>query len=367
MKKILDLIILFTTVFNISAFAQKKTWAGYFRPMRPQESLVAHGVWGGENVLPRDTANGLEDTHLKNWCYWDGMILKGDDGRYHMYGSRWPQTVLHAQGWKIESKAMHAVSDNVMGPYKDQGLCWPQWNGGKGHNVSALRMSDGHYAVVTSEITKGEVFISDSPDGPFKLLGEIQVDDNGYRAGLARYSTNGHMANVVILLRPDGRYMLVGRSTAVTISDKGILGPYKIMSDRIYQDMPGIPQQYMEDPTVWYSGGMYHMVVNHWPTQTEYLFTSQDGIHNWKSRGVFISPEKNIFRYTDGTQNHWTVIQRPVVFLEKGHPAYFTFSVIDSKKGEDRPDDNHGSKVVVVPFDGKAFDRDMMKLVKSEK
>jgi hypothetical protein len=43
------------------------------------------------------------------------------------------------------------------------------------------------------------------------------------------------------------------------------------------------------------------------------------------------------------------------------------FSVIDVKKGQDRGSDNHASKIVVVPFDGVAFDNYMQKLVKEEK
>ena len=62
-----------------------------------------------------------------------------------------------------------------MGPYVDKGLCYPDWNNnnpawqlGRGSNVVALKMHDGRYAVVSSEITPGNVFVSDSPDGPFE-------------------------------------------------------------------------------------------------------------------------------------------------------------------------------------------------------
>jgi hypothetical protein len=34
-------------------------------------------------------------------------------------------------------------------------------------------------------------------------------------------------------------------------------------------------------------------------------------------------------------------------------------------KSQELPNDNHGSKVIVVPFDGVAFDRDMEKLSKA--
>jgi len=50
------------------------------------------------------------------------------------------------------------------------------------------------------------------------------------------------------------------------------------------------------------------------------------------------------------------------VFLENGHVAYFTFAVIDVPKPQELGNDIHGSKVIVVPFDGVKFDRDMENL-----
>ncbi|TYA89232.1 hypothetical protein FUA24_03615 [Seonamhaeicola marinus] len=165
------------------------------------------------------------------------------------------------------------------------------------------------------------------------------------------------MSNVQIFLRPDGRYMLIPRSCAVLISENGILGPYKVVSDTVYKGIEGLPQEKMEDPTLWYSGGMYHLVVNHWRGgDVSYHLTSTDGITNWQKRGIAFSKDHGIFKYTDGTKNYWKCIQRMTVYVEDGHPTHFHFSVIDSGKGGDLGNDNSGSKILIVPFDGKAFD-----------
>ena len=52
--------------------------------------------------------------------------------------------------------------------------------------------------------------------------------------------------------------------------------------------------------------------------------------------------------------------------LENGHVAYFTFAVIDVPKENEHGNDNHGSKVVVDPFDGVKFDRDMQRSANAE-
>ena len=369
-KKVLFVLLFISpTIFSQS----KKSLVDFFLPITPQSNLVSKEIWGDKVVIPRDTANGLEDSQLKEFCYWDGRIVKSDDGKYHMYASRWDQKMSHSEGWHLGSKAMHAVSNSIMGPYVDKGLIYPNWKEGMGHNVIGLRMHDGRYAVVTSEITEGEVFVSDLPDGPFKLLGKIKVDLNGFNEGLARYQNKdqksyGHMSNVKILLRPDGDYMIIGRSTAPMLSKNGILGPYKIMGDRIYKNYPELPQTKNEDPTIWFSGGMYHIVYNHWPTKTSHHFSSMDGISDWKYRGIaFKKEESKIFKYTNGIINDWQFIERPTAYVENGHVTHFIFSVIDVHKGKDRGSDNHASKIVVVPFDGKAFDKHMKKIVNAER
>jgi hypothetical protein len=42
--------------------AEPMTLVNYFLPMKPQGPLVAEGIWGAPNVLPRDIKNGLIGT-----------------------------------------------------------------------------------------------------------------------------------------------------------------------------------------------------------------------------------------------------------------------------------------------------------------
>jgi len=42
----------------------------------------------------------------------------------------------------------------------------------------------------------------------------------------------------------------------------------------------GVPQNFpsLEDPVIWYSGGLYHIVVNSWMDRKAYHLISVDGI-----------------------------------------------------------------------------------------
>lgn len=57
--------------------------------------------------------------------------------------------------------------------------------------------------------------------------------------------------------------------------------------------------------------------------------------------------------------NYWNKVERPSVYLENGHVAAMTLAVIDVEKEQDNGNDNHSSKVIVIPFDGAALDRDL--------
>jgi hypothetical protein len=321
--------------------SQPKEFISYFLPAPPQGELTSQ-TWGATNVLPRDVGNGLEDTGNK-YCYWDGQILKASDGKYHMFASRWDEPRGH-NGW-FGSVAIHAVSDSLLGPYVDKGLCWPNDLGGKGHNVTALVLPDGRYAVVISETRPCEVYVSKSLDGPWEHLGTIKVDGE----------PKWHASNVAIMARPDGNFEFVPRDGRVFFSDKGILGPYKPQGASVFPK--GIPN--LEDPCIWYSGGLYHIVVNSWSTRTAYHLTSHDGLHDWVNRGIAYDPREAIVRYPNGTVNHWNKAERPSVFIENGHVVAMTLAVIDVEKEQEKGRDGHGSKVIVIPFDGAALDKDL--------
>lgn len=345
-----------------------KPFISYFMPM--PNAPLSQSAWGAAQVGPRDPSNGLEDATLARWNYWDGQILKARDGKYIMFASRWDQSLGH-MGWG-GSLAVSATSDGLYGPYRDGGLMWPDDEGGKGHNVVALQLPDGRYAVVVSETRNGDVFVSKNIEGPWKKLGSIRVDQSAFASAKTpgdRAATATKAAwkasNVSLIVRPDGRFAIIQRSGQILISNKGILGPYKVMGDSIYRDVAGIPQTDMrayEDPVMWYSGGWYHVVVNHWRSRRAYHLISGDGIVGWRFQGMAYEPNAKFVRYADGTINKWNKLERPAVIIENGHVIAMSFAVVDTSKESQTGNDGHGSKVIVVPFDGASMDRDLQGL-----
>ncbi|PVM94135.1 glycoside hydrolase family protein [Caulobacter endophyticus] len=344
-----------------------KPFIGYFKPM--PRARLSTTAWGAKEVGPRDPRNGLEDAAMARWNYWDGQILKGDDGKYRMFASRWDQALGH-KAWG-QSLGVTAISDTLYGPYRDLGLVWPDNQGGLGHNVTALKMHDGRYAVVVSETRGGDVFVSDSIDGPWTQLGTISLDQSRFQLVKTPgdvalrdtpTATPAKPANFSVMLRSDGAYQIVPRSGQILISRTGILGPYTVMGDSVYRGLDGIPQRDMrafEDPVVWYSGGWHHIVVNQWRERRAYHLISRDGITGWRVQGLAYEPGADFIRYANGARNHWNKLERPGVVIENGHVVAMTFAVVDTPKDDQTGDNGHGSKIIVVPFDGAAMDRDL--------
>ena len=94
----------------------------YFQPI-PIDSPLTSDTWGASGVLPRDVNNGLE-SQSNEWHYWDGKIIRDDAGVYHLHASRWPKSEDFGQ-WG-SSKAIHATSDSLLGPYEDHGEIYDQ-------------------------------------------------------------------------------------------------------------------------------------------------------------------------------------------------------------------------------------------------
>ena len=65
------------------------------RPMPVHDGLESD-LWGREFVVPRDADNGMEDPE---WAYWGGDVIKGPQGRYHMFVARWPREGGH-NAWR---------------------------------------------------------------------------------------------------------------------------------------------------------------------------------------------------------------------------------------------------------------------------
>jgi hypothetical protein len=350
-------VAILTAGTGSTAQAAVQQWMDYFQPT-PIIGSLSSTCWGAAQVGKRDQSNGLEDQTMKSYNYWDGGIIKDEQtGTYHMFASRWSESRGH-NGWMSDSHCVHATSTNLYGSYTDKGLCFTD-NGGMCHNVNALKLRDGDTSGKKFAITcsgsvagSGRVYGADSLDGPWTYLGDLKLDLNGHTGGFSSGD------NFRTILRPDGKYECI--NGLVGIADN-VLGTYKAqMSGKFTDTVPGhidsSCRNNMEDPFIFYAGSQYHVMYNCWSASKAYFYSSTDGI-NWKAEdGYAYDPTANMVRYTDGTINHWKLLERPSVYLENGHAVAMTFAAINVPKDQCTAGSGNGSKVIVVPVDGLSYD-----------
>ena len=81
----------------------------------------------------------------EGWWVWGSSVIKGEDGKYHMFVSRFPKSLPFHPGWMVASEIVHATSDVPQGPYqlsdialKERGAQY--WDGRSAHNPTLLTL-----------------------------------------------------------------------------------------------------------------------------------------------------------------------------------------------------------------------------------
>ncbi len=343
----------------------------------PLVGELTDDCWGADEVGKRDQDNGLEDKLIgktdadgTRYCYWDGAIIK-EDGKYYMIAARWEEKDGH-WGWPY-SKAVLAVSDNLYGPYEDQGLLYPDIHEGYGHNVFPFYLQEGEeyegktmkYGLVLGDTfvgeLKGAIFLAEKVTGPWHLIGQMPIAAGEGTNGVFGYS------NIGIVPCPDGGYLAYNRNGDIAVADT-VFGPWTTKVENLWSKLPYLAGMWdVEDPIMWYSDGLFHCIVNRWDQRQAYYMTSKNGINGWRMRmGTAYSPEADFIRYEDGTVNHWNKIERPNVYMEDGKVIAMTLSVIDVPKDNEVGNDGHSSKIIVIPFNNdklNEFDANQLTIV----
>lgn len=295
-----------------------------FLPM-PVRGDLTSDTWGGENVKPRDVLNGIEDP---DWSYWCGFPIQDKKGVYHLYTARWPQDHPRGHFGYFDSEIVHATATDPMGPYT-----YRDWVG-PGHNPELYQTAKGEYIIYS---THGRFYSSDSLNGPWKTR-TYSFDKR------ERYAFK-NFVNFSFAPRDDGSFIAVSRRGYIWASQDGAEQWSEVSAESVYPNVPGI----FEDPVLWKDDIQYHIIVNDWKGRIAYYLRSKDGFH-WKTEpGEAYVP--GIARYEDGTVSDWYKFER-IRFLqdEFGRPTHVHFAVIDSTKHEDKPDDIHNSKLIVIPM-----------------
>lgn len=313
--------------------------------------------------VPMD-AKYAEPDHFV-WC---GAPIKGNDGKYHLFYSRWPVEKGFAPGWALWSEIAYAVAQEPLGPYRHVNVALPArgknfWDGTTTHNPNVFQKDGKFYLFYMGNTGDGVsypmhrnnqrigVAVAEKPEGPWKRFDRPIVDVNPDKTAFDSLC----VTNPAAALRPDGGVLVIYKAVehvegkpmggkvryGAAMADKPE-GPYKKVPGRIFEsDAPDAGKHWMlaEDPFIWHSklfGNRYYAVardvVGNFTGSSGgiALFQSDDGL-NWKAAA---RPKVLDARYAwaDGSMSI-SQLERPALLFDGETPIALFGAADGYKKG----------------------------------
>ncbi len=304
---------------------------------------------------PRDGGFRMEDYYV--WC---GSVIRAEeDGKYHMFASRWERKYGFGHNWLYRSEVVRAVSDTPTGPFTYAETVLPvrdpvYFDGRNTHNPM-IRYWNGTYYLYYM----GTTYAHEPPTGDALRDGALAERTwNSKRIGLATApSIYGPWTrrdtpllepreapawdctvttNPAVAILPDGTtYMLYkSRACAGGKLQIGVAraprpdGPFERLSDEPIFNFPN-PDFHVEDPYLWYEDGRFRLIIKDdfkngcggvtgvWGSG--FYAESDDCIH-WEIADDPIVYTRRI-RWEDGEEQDCPNAERPFLLTENGRPV----------------------------------------------
>jgi hypothetical protein len=306
------------------------------------------------------------------WC---GSSIRGDDGRYHLFASRWPKTVTFYH-WATCSEVVRAVADRPEGPYQFEEVVIPRrdpsfWDGMVSHNPT-IHFHDGKFLLFyigstfrgtrPEEAEEGARFsdqwveawngkrtgllVSDSVFGPWERRDEpiLQPRPGKWDSVIT--------SNPAPCVREDGSVILIYKSTNIrhpcgrfpgrfhqgVARAKNWRLPFERLSDEPIA-LAGVTDTHIEDGFVWWNGGVYEMVIK--DMTGEVCGEEGAAIHATSREAISWTPMQppcaysRTVRWDDGTTSTLPRLERPQVLIENGKPTHlFAATLSKDEAGE---------------------------------
>ena len=319
-------------------------------------------------MLPAPVGGGFS---MDDYWVWDGSVVKGEDGRYHMFASRWPKKFPMHPGWLVASEVVRASCDTPDGTYQFEEVVLPArgpqyWDGRATHNPHITKVGDKYVlyytgmthpyndpelpldshapAVMVSRSNKRTgIAVADSVFGPWQRFDKPIIDT---RPG--EYD-NFLISNAVPCEMSDGSMLVVYKSigyqerpyTGITVH-KQLQELGAVIADRYDGDYitnrtfaPIISEYDLEDPFIWHDNDGYNMMVKDMDGRLCGEFMG--GVHGLSTDGIRWSFEKDFLFDTrrvlwdDGVVREMGNLDRPFLLFEDGKPTHAFFATSDGQ------------------------------------
>ena len=310
---------------------------------------------------------------LPDYWVWCGSPIRGDDGRYHLFASRWPRTLSFAH-WAVSSQIVRASANRPEGPYRFEETVLPPrgpgyFDGRVTHNPAIVRAGDVFLLFYMGATFDGP---DPTPDDPAEQpSARWQQSWHNKRIGLATAkSVLGPWtrpdrpaldvrpgawdavitSNPAPCVCPDGRILLLYKSTPDRHDprDGAFRGRFHLGGamaarwDRPFQrisDAPLLrfdhPDAHVEDPFCWHDGAGFRAIMKDMTgaiggePQAGIAAESADG-RSWRLADPPQAYSRTV-RWSDGRTTRPAKLERPQILFEDGRPTHLFFATCDSE------------------------------------
>ncbi|WP_409342669.1 glycoside hydrolase family protein [Paenibacillus sp. MBLB4367] len=318
-----------------------------------------------DKLLPAPVNGGFR---MEGYWVWCGSVVRGEDGRYHMFASRWPKALPMHPGWLVASEVVRAVSDTAEGPYVFQEVVLPArgaeyWDGRSTHNPHIVRAGDTY---VLYYMGSTHPFADPDPEAPLEMEDpRVIVARSNKRIGIATSASvlgpwkrleqpvlqtrpgkfDSYLtSNPAPCIHPDGSVLLIykgrchvghkhGRMNIGAARAERYDGTYRSASD-----LPILPEElcHLEDPFVWRTENGYELIAKDMDGRV--CGELHAGIHAYSRNGVDweMVAEKAYSRnvlWDDGIVRTMGSFERPFLLFQDGVPTHLFAATADGPGG----------------------------------
>lgn len=331
-------------------------------------------------IKPIDSVNIFKDERFYSWC---SSVIKGEDGKYHMFYSRWPhgKRVLNDDamnyifdgfsGWNKYSEIAYAVSDKIGGPYKYvktilKGDGDPnKWDRFTMHNPQIRKFGKYYYLYYISN-SYDSTLKFDNPNFTKEWRHWLQYNAT-QKIGVLKFKTFNDLlsgkyekagkplmvpdnkrtfevtTNPTVTQGPNGKYYMMYKSRKPNVGNMTFWMAVSDKPDGSYQFASEVftsADMACEDPCTWYDQKRkrFYAAVKYYSHSKKLvpefgalaLITSEDGLHWQAAKHPLISLRQ--LEMKDGRKISLAHLERPFVVTDKNGQPLALFAAASIKE-----------------------------------
>jgi len=319
-------------------------------------------------LLPAPRNGGFTMDGYWVWC---GSVIRGEDGQYHMFASRWSKfkEVDMATPYTSYSEVVRAESSTPIGPFEFKEVVLPArgasfWDGRMTHNPTIHKVGNKYLLYYIGSTYEGEPPTAEEMRHP-DFIAKRNERWHSIRIGLAvsesvlgpwqrfvrpvlepRQDHWDHtlVTNPAPCVLPDGRIFMLYRGIPPCQKTKARIGlaiadNYLAEFTRPFDEpvlrFDGADK--FEDPYLWWNGEGFEAIVKDISgtltneSGSGFYASSSDGV-TWMLSDP-IKAYSRCIRWDDGTETMQGSFERPQLLLENGVPTHLYAATGDGPGG----------------------------------